>query len=358
MLAATLTALIASPIVLLVLFVTWASAPRLDAETYAKGELVSLPPAAGAPEPDSKAQYRILTFNMGYASGMTNNTAERLTRGDYHNHLVSMSRALRELDPDITVLQEVDYDSDRSHRIDQLTALASGLNHRHRAKAYNWDVTYLPWPYWPLRSHFGAILSGQAVSARYPIAAHWRHVFDKPPSQNALYRRFYIDRCMHACELDVAGRRLLVVNVHLEAFDIPHRQRQARELARRLEPYLHMPMIVIGDFNAFPEWARTPAQLDEIYPEGAPHDRTLARFADETGLKSAFPQSIYGGSREAETYTFPADAPVAQLDHIFYSSQIQCVSARVVRELGVASDHLPVVMDFSFDGGEPPSADA
>jgi endonuclease/exonuclease/phosphatase family metal-dependent hydrolase len=121
-----------------------------------------------------------------------------------------------------------------------------------------------------------------------------------------------------------------VLNTHLGL--VPHEQRaQALALAgpdwtgkrRRSDP----PLIVLGDFNATPQ---------------AQAYRTLAARFTDARVQSPGP---------GRTPTFPSRLPVLAIDHVFLdgkvrATRVQTVSGALAR---IASDHLPLVVDFDLD---------
>ena len=83
-------------------------------------------------------------------------------------------------------------------------------------------------PYWPPSAHFGRILSGQAVLSRYPIAKNDRIVLEKVASNPFYYNAVYLDRLAQVTEVQVGGQSVILINLHLEAFDNPTRLEQTK----------------------------------------------------------------------------------------------------------------------------------
>ena len=122
--------------------------------------------------------------------------------------------------------------------------------------------------------------------------------------------------------------RLQVINTHLGL--VPREQRiQAAHLAGPgwlTDPDCTDPAILLGDFNA------TPSSI--VY-------RTLA-------AKLPAARRLEGRGRPSPT--FPSQLPVLAIDHIFVSPSIRVerVFAPYDALTRAASDHLPLVMDFSL----------
>jgi endonuclease/exonuclease/phosphatase family metal-dependent hydrolase len=172
------------------------------------------------------------------------------------------------------------------------------------AQAVNWDERYLPFPYGRPAVNFGRTLSGQAVLSRFPIRRHVRNVLPRPPQP--FYREiFYLDRLAQVAVVDLGGRPLVVINVHLEAFHVGTREEQARlanGLYRRLAER-GVPALLLGDFNSRLRRAGAGSQ-----------DETMRLLLDGTDLRPAVSAPL-GDTAHA---TYPADAPARRIDYIFY----------------------------------------
>lgn len=336
-------------IVLFVAFFFWASAGTLSEDEYATTATHAAAPAA---PPDTLA---VMTYNIGYLSGMTNNLPVVRERTLFENNLTQAVRLLRRADPDIVGFQEIDFGAARSFDVDQLGELAERLGYAASATAVNWDERYLPFPYgWP-SVHFGRVLSGQAILSRYPILAHERIELartSRPFYTDALY----LDRLAQVAVLNVGGpggeRPVAVVNVHLEAFEEATRETQAREVRAIAERYAaRYPTLLIGDFNA-PADAARPALPPEEQTRHA-DDETLALLLEGTAFRPALPDSLHRRP-VPKVGTYPADAPRIKIDHIFYTpGPLRPVGVPEVLGGGPEppSDHRAVLMRFVLAGG-------
>ena len=295
----------------LTLFFFWARSGPLPDEALAQTKQYA------APDTTAGDTLTVTTYNVGYLSGMTNN--EPVVRSDSFL-AANLDRALgllRRADPDLIAFQEIDYGAARSGYVQQLDTIAAQLGFAAAAQAVNWDVRYLPFPYGRPAVHFGRTVSGQAVLSRYPIRQHHRHVLARPP-QSFVRDAFYLDRLAQVAVVDLGGRPLAVVNVHLEAFHTPTRERQARTVNRLYDRLAAtgLPVLLLGDFNS---------SLPD--PTGSA-GRAVERLLADTDLRPVYPDT----SDRPPPGTYPADAPTRAIDHVFYppdrlavvDRQIQC----------------------------------
>lgn len=278
----------------------------------------------------------VMTYNIGYLSGMTNNLPVNPPVEFFQENLKKAQDLLSALKVDVVGFQEIDFGSSRSYQVNQLDHLATGY---HQAVAsINWDKHYVPFPYWPPSVQFGKMLSGQAILSRFPIKSSTRLVLDKPASAPFYYNAFYLDRLVQIAEISLGSKTLLVLNVHLEAFDQLTREAQAEVLVEIVNTYAQNPLILMGDFNARPPFAS----------QQVTNESTMRMFLEHPLLSPAISPSQYL-QQEQQYFTFDTKEPYEMLDYIFYTHQsIKPLSTRVVREAGEISDHLPVYMSFTL----------
>ncbi|MDX1371805.1 MAG: hypothetical protein R3321_05010, partial [Nitrososphaeraceae archaeon] len=168
---------------------------------------------------DKDDTLRISTYNIGYLSGMTNNNPVARSEGLFSENLERSVRILSNLDLDFLALQEIDFYSERSYEYNQYDSLLQRLDFPNGAKAVNWDKSYVPFPYWPIKYQFGRILSGQAILSKMKLLKQDITVLSKPKNAPFYYNKFYLDRLIQTTFIPVNNSdTLAIMNVHLEAF--------------------------------------------------------------------------------------------------------------------------------------------
>ncbi len=281
-----------------------------------------------------EASHTIVSYNLGYLSGLTNNTTAETDRAFFEANQQRAIAALKTVNPDIVAFQEIDFGSKRSYGVDQSEAIAQGLDLMNGAIAISWDKNYVPFPYWPPAAQFGKILSGQSIISRwpFPIQKNSRIVLEKVASNPFYYNAFYLERLAQVSEILLYTKPVIVINVHLEAFDEPTRVSQTRFVRSLAEDYAKTyPVIVLGDFNS------SPNRTDEE------SEFSIKEMAASEQFVSAVPIEDWGKAAA----TFPSDQPEYKLDYIWYTpSTIEALSTEVVSAAGEASDHLPLMMTF------------
>ncbi len=307
-------------------FLYWAIGPGIAPEKLGDSGIIFYG-TTPASKPRTPLLLKIVSYNMGYASGKWNNDGHVLTKPEVENHLEQMSKTLKVLSPDLVFLQEVDFFSRRSFESSQMEYLAKALELPYAAYALTWNKRYVAWPYWPLNRHFGRLVSGQAILSRYPLSDSEILSYAKPKDNPFWYNWFYIDRLVQRVKVTTGGIPFEVYNVHLEAFSAKTRKLQLDKLSKWIPSSATPSKIIGGDFNLIWESKKiTGAALNN-------QKRQLADFTKATGLVM--------GNPSQKQFTFPSWEPEKRIDFIFYSPDFESLTGGVIDNLA-ASDHLPV----------------
>ena len=228
--------------------------------------------------------------------------------------LERFASAVAALDADVLALQEVDRAQPRSQGAD-LTAVAAEAG-GYRAHRFVPALAGLPGAWRPVTqdsAHGPAY--GVALLTRVPVRS-WRTVRlpalpGRVPVLLTGHRRPQLvqdePRVAAVAELDVPGRSLTVVSTHL-SFLPGWNLHQLRRLVRGLAG--EQRLVVAGDLNMQARLARAASGLTPL----------------------------------AHGATFPADAPVRQLDHVLARGPVRASDA-CVREAPL-SDHRPLSLEL------------
>jgi endonuclease/exonuclease/phosphatase family metal-dependent hydrolase len=253
---------------------------------------------------------RIVTFNIAHARGLSpipRICSERKARAN----LQKIARLLVRLDADIVALQEIDENSRWNGSFNHLEVLREqagfphavfGINNR-RAGRFNYSY-------------------GNAILSRHPIVT----------SENLTFGQARVGEkgCLFT-EIDVAGRLLPFVNLHLHYGSRARRFLQIDQVMAYLdEKHLQrrsawqVPPILCGDLN-------NPSHKPDA-------TASLLGYFSRHGHYTLHPLL---GAR-----TFPSAWPSRSLDFVFLPPACHAPSSRVVRSL--LSDHCPVLVEFAL----------
>jgi endonuclease/exonuclease/phosphatase family metal-dependent hydrolase len=241
-----------------------------------------------------------------------------------HDGVVHQDRlvdAIRQLDPDVLALQEVDLDQPRSGMSDLTAAAAAAMEAvSHRFVAAIAGTPGATWMAATGREQPGTAAYGIALLSRYP-ATDWQVVrLPRIPMKFPMYlrgpNRVQIvneePRAAVLARLETPVGPLTVANTHL-SFVPGWNRRQLRLLMRDLRGFPG-PHMLMGDLNMPP-----------------------ARAGRLSGLRAL-----------GEALTFPAHGPETQLDHILTDDDGLTADSCSAPELPI-SDHRALVVDISRD---------
>ncbi len=255
------------------------------------------------------SRLRILTFNIAHGRGLTPIQGLTMAR-KLRANLSKIARLIENTSPDIVALQEVDQNSRWAGNFDHLEYLRLHTGYRYSVYGINNQ-----------RKGLLNLSYGNAILSRHPILEWENTVFGESTvgEKGFLYT-----------EIDVGGRRLPVMNLHLHYRSRRHRFNQAERVMDYItskqshrNDHWHMPPIVCGDLN-------NPHTRPDATAE-------LMRYFKLHGHYSFHPQ---GGK------TFPSPLPSRALDFIFLPPACEGAKSEVVSSY--LSDHRPVLAEFSL----------
>ena len=240
---------------------------------------------------------RLLLYNIRYAVGGGASMHMPLPGAGYvlgnQSVLPEITRFIKDVDPDIVGLIEVDTGSIRSRMVNQAEKIASDLR---------------------MNTSYETKYGSKSINKMLPIVRKQGNAF--MAAQRVHGEKFhYFDTGIKRLIIELEMEDFAVFLVHL-SLKYRHRHLQLRRLHDLIEA-TEKPVIVAGDFNTF--WGE-----NEIY-----------LFKRAAGLKSANTES---------RPTYPSRSARKELDFVLYQEGITVNSFEIpdVR----LSDHLPLICDF------------
>lgn len=290
----------------------------------------------------------VVGFNIAYGRGPGGDDAGPWTRELIERTLDGIAAQIQASGAHVAALQEVDLGAHRSHDIDEARYLTEKLGWSNYACALTWENNYVPFPYWPPSRHYGHMRSGQCVLSRLPIRSTVRYRLPQPAANPFWYNWFYLHRALQVVSIDAgAGRTVELVNVHLEAFDVPNREVHVGTLEEVLGGIESDRVVLVGDFNALPPGARHRNDFVDEPDADFRADKSMARLYGVDGLREALTTGP-GSDDDPATFTFPADAPSRRLDYLFVRPGFTVLEGRVLSEGPALSDHRGLVARLRF----------
>lgn len=246
----------------------------------------------------------VATLNIAHGRGVSRSRLGKRRR-TFESNLDSIASVLRRKKPDVIALQEADGPSSLSGRFCHVNRIREAADY-----PYYYHGFHARFGNGRTRLHYGTALLAQA-----PLKAteSWAFGVDVIDTKGFV-----------SAEIDVNGRSIIVVSVHLDFKSAWTRQKQAIMIARR---FLHedRPLILMGDFNC--GWYK---------------DDALRLLADHLKVRACRPDA-------GDMPTFRANRPRRRLDWIIVSRHFDFVDYQVWEDQ--ISDHLGVSAHLKLANG-------
>ncbi|GAA0136349.1 endonuclease [Paenibacillus sp. YSY-4.3] len=298
--------------------------------------------------------FTITTFNIGYAGldkdqdffmdggRQSRSRSEAQTKAN----MDAIAAFMTEAASDIFLLQEVDIAASRSYHLNEAGYLTGQLPGYGHTFALNYKV---PWVPVPLFKPMGSVNSGLLTLAAVHSTSARR--LDLPGKESWPRQQLDLDRAYMEIRLPVDnGRELVLVNLHLSAFDEGGRirQQQLDYLLNYLKTEQKQGNYIIlgGDWNH-----SLPGTDPGAFPASQPWPEWLQKFPDDF-RPDGFKWAVDPETPTVRTLDIPYQDGVnflAIIDGFLVSPNIGVVSVQG-HELGFAhSDHNPVSVTLTLE---------
>lgn len=300
---------------------------------------------------------KVMTWNVQYLAGkryvfwndLAGGTDENPTPADMAFSLDEVARVIRDEQPDIVLLQELDDGakaSDYQHQLKLLQERVADL-YPCSTSAFDWKAEFVPEPH-----IFGSVGRQLATLSRYRIDHAERLQLPTAPV-DFIRRQFEPKNALLVAYLPFGtGGQIAVANTHLERADQPDDtlQAQVTATAKVLDRFESRgtPWLVGGDFNLLPLGQYRRLSDEQRSPYSA--DSALHVLWDKYPMIPTNNEA--SGADRAQWLThYPNDpglnGPDRTVDYLFYSPRIKRVEATVRQDDTLRiSDHLPVIARF------------
>lgn len=295
----------------------------------------------------------VLSYNIGYGSldktqdffmdGGKNVRPE--TDENVRKNIAGIGKIIKEANCDVQFLQEVDKSSKRSYFVDQTAALAN-LAGGTNAFAVNYSSQYVPFPLPTIGRVQSGLLTLSSFGANSAERIALTGTYTWPVRVAQLKRCLLVERV----PLEGSDRELVLINLHLEAYDDGDaKQLQTEELLKLLEAEYAKGNYCIagGDFNQTfseidaskyplvdPSFWKAGTLSSDILPDGW-------RFAvDGSAPTCRLLNRPYDGDRERTQFYV--------IDGFIVSPNVEVESVRVIETDFQYTDHNPVKLVASL----------
>jgi len=307
-------------------------------------------------------EYTIMTYNVGFGAYSPDYTffmdtgimkdgtktqgehGTAVSKAEVERNISGAAALIESHSPDFAIIQEVDYDSTRSYKVDQ-RATFKALEGYCTVFAENYHSSYL---FYPFGDPHGKNNAGIMTLSRYEVSDSTRYAF---PISNGLSKFTDLDRCYSVTHVPVAnGKTLAVISLHMSAYDKGGviRKQQAEMLKTALETEYEKGNYDIagGDFNQdlignlekFPSEQKIPEWVATYDADDVPEGFKICADRD----------SDVGSCRGADVVWKRGRTYTCVIDGFIVSDNIEVKRVEIVDSDFAYSDHNPVKLTFSF----------
>lgn len=206
--------------------------------------------------PETPRSLRVMTWNIKFGGGRIDfffdcfGDRVLMQRDEVTANLEGLARKIRQVDPDVLLLQEVDVRSKRGAFVDQVQWLLDHTALNYGVYASQWRADFIP------SDGLGAMDDGNAILSRWPVTDATRIALPLREDQDALTAYFYLRRNVLTAKLQLPdGPRLGIVATHSDAYGNDGTKRKHiqrfHDEARRMAESTEL-VIAGGDLNTIP----------------------------------------------------------------------------------------------------------
>ena len=289
----------------------------------------------------TNTEYSIVTYNVGFGAytpdysffmdGGKSSWAK--SKDSVIETIGGCIKTLQDIDPDISLIEEIDLNATRSYHVPELDYFARDLSYENYVFAVNYDSAFL---FYPLTQPHGKTLAGIGTFSKFPITSAVRRSF---PISEGFSKILDLDRCYSVARIPVEnGRELVVYAVHMSAYGNSAEVREGQKimLLQDMKEEVDKGNYVIcgGDFNH-----------DLVADDSSTDVESWAYpFPSLTNEEKA---ALAPTCRSAETEMKP-DMVTYVLDGFIISDNVEQVSYETVDTGFEYSDHNPVRLVFKL----------
>jgi endonuclease/exonuclease/phosphatase family metal-dependent hydrolase len=318
--------------------------------------------SADAPVLRGGQKIKVLDWNVQYMAGKNHvffydlldgsGPDERSTKEEITATFDETARVIKEENPDVIILEEVDDGAKRSDYEDQLARLLALLpaDYKCNASALYWKADFVPHP-----RIMGAVGMKLSIISKYKIDDAIRYQLPVA-TNNVINRQFNFRRAVLEADLPVDnGRKFSVLSTHLDAFaqgsdTMAQQADKTKNILSDLDEAGY-DWIIGGDFNLLPpgkQYGDLPKDQQAYYNETTEIEPLFAQYKSVPSLEEL------NGSEGAKWYTYFSNEPSVKqpdrtIDYIFASQGVS-FGEHYVRSSDTLkiSDHLPVVTEVNI----------
>ena len=302
---------------------------------------------------------KVMTWNVKFGGGRIDfffdchGDRVIMEKEEVEQNMHLLAEKIREVNPDILFLQEVDINSKRSAFINQVQFLLDHTALNHGVYASQWKAKHIP------SDGIGKMNSGNAILCKWQLTGAKRIALPLIGEQNFIVRYFYLKRNLLHAKLHHSGGELNLLNTHASAYAKDNTKKQQLEIIKHYADSLNsqgLPFILAGDFNALPPNSKQTQNFDDSVCKDADYDAD--DYSSEIDwmkpyyeiYESAICLGEYSNDNEKH-FTHTTDKNGfwnRKTDYLFTNKNFVDGSGVTIQDWMEASDHAPIIANHEL----------
>ncbi len=267
---------------------------------------------------------------------------------------LDIARIIKQENPDVILLQELDDGADRTFNEDQLQKLLMLLpkDYAVHTSSFYWKAGFVPHP-----QIMGSVGMKLSIISKYKLAKAVRYSLPAITSDNILVEQFNVKRAIHGAYLPVKeGGKLHILNTHLSAFAQGDNTMELQvalvnDLLKGIKDKGEM-AVLAGDFNLIPSttaYQALTARNQEYYnSSGSEISPLLTTYKSVPSLQETLADNPKKWFTHMGNHN-QSKVPDKTIDYIFYVGPLNLGEHYVLADGATSiSDHLPLVANFTL----------
>ena len=299
--------------------------------------------------------YKVLSWNMGY--GALDERADfymdggKMVIGESKentiNNVNAIASKIKDIDPDMFLIQEADIKSKRSYKVNEVEMLKEAFpeNAYDNTLARNFKAGFIPVP---VGHPLGKVESGITTFSKYDINNADRIQLPIPFSWPV--KLLNLKRCLLVSYLPIkdSDKSIVLINLHLEAYDDGEgKAKQLKQMMDLMQEEYDKGNYVIagGDFNqtfSTTDYQKYPKMNDWVCPVIEANDYPSFQFRMDDATPTC--RSLYKPYFDSDK----ANHQYYMIDGYVVSNNVHINALETINLEFKNSDHNPVLMNFSL----------
>ena len=302
--------------------------PYVHSRWQSDGAKVQVFSADSSPPQETRTSLTILAYNIAHGRGPTGGNWDGPVADD-RKRIGEIAELIRQHNPDVVVLNEVDFNATWSGHQNQAAAIAEQAGFPYRVEQRNLDCRFLygSWRFGNALLSWFPIVEAEPID--YPVLNRWEHLLAGSKQG-----------CV--CTLQVSPtQQMCIFPIHLEVRSEEIRVASVEEIIR-VADRSNLPTVFAGDFNSSP--SGFPLARRTVTNENAMDVLVSSRVV-------RIPQKPVADALPTEQeMTFAANQPDRVIDWILPTSHFACEKYRVLN--AELSDHRAVLAELRIRSSE------